>query len=400
MGVETLAICALAAGAIATGASAVSASTNNRRTIEAQEDMYKKQREDQLEDYEQRTGVNAQAQQYRDIGVNPASMLAGGSSGFSSQSMPSVPSLSGFPSLENVGSAATQNLSQMISAVGNIQSYKERDSTIQKIMAERDGQEFANNMMEIQTKLLEKYGDKHWASKIDNLLADSYLKKAQGDYDGALTSYQGLLHLIASDEVEMKHIEKAMFADKLSQSIKLMKSQETANYASATQSKAYSSYLKALEATENALRSERVENMSLANDLSTIDKFIKGNDLTVSDSTVQARVFGIVEQMYQQGIISENLYKQGQLLSTKMDWAGRQEFADYLSKIVGSASDVMNSYTNYMGASWNNQNTKVRNEIQGRIATEFERKGKEATSARRNAVLGPDYEMYAPQWQQ
>ena len=246
MGVETLAICALAAGAIATGASAVSASNNNRRTIEAQEDMYKKQREDQLEDYEQRTGVNAQAQQYRDIGVNPASMLAGGSSGFSSQSMPSVPSLSGFPSLENVGSAATQNLSQMISAVGNIQSYKERDSTIQKIMAERDGQEFANNMMEIQTKLLEKYGDKHWASKIDNLLADSYLKKAQGDYDGALTSYQGLLHLIASDEVDMKHIEKAMFADKLSQSIKLMKSQETANYASATQSKAYSSYLKAI----------------------------------------------------------------------------------------------------------------------------------------------------------
>ena len=48
MGVETMMIAAVAASAVASTASAISSAHNNRKSIQAQKDLYEQQRLDQL----------------------------------------------------------------------------------------------------------------------------------------------------------------------------------------------------------------------------------------------------------------------------------------------------------------------------------------------------------------
>ena len=250
MGVETMMIAAVAASAVASTASAVSAAHNNRKSIQAQKDLYEQQRLDQLADYNERTGIEAQSKQLENIGVNPASVFAGGS--VPSGSMPSVPSVPSPPQLENVGAVATGSISQMVEAVGNIQGYKERAARVQKLQQEYETEKFNTNLAKANAFLTEKYGDATWYADLMDKQNSAYLKYAQGDLAGAEKLYKDMLFNIAGEEYKMKQEDALQYAQMLQltreslsaqiqlsgEKVKTEKSQQTANYASARQQNA------------------------------------------------------------------------------------------------------------------------------------------------------------------
>lgn len=271
MGVETMMIAAVAASAVASTASAISSAHNNRKSIQAQKDLYEQQRLDQLADYNERTGIEAQSKQLENIGVNPASVFAGGS--VPSGSMPSVPSVPSAPVLENVGAAATGSISQMVEAVGSIQGYKERSARVQKLQQEYETEKFNTNLAKANSFLTEKYGDATWYADLMDKQNSAYLKYAQGDLAGAEKLYKDMLFNIAGEEYKMKQEDALQYAQMLQltreslsaqiqlsgEKVKTEKSQQTANYASASASSA----------------SARLQNVSA--DLQEIERNIQSN---------------------------------------------------------------------------------------------------------------------------
>lgn len=320
MGVETMAIAAIAASAVATTASAISASSNNRRSIQAQKDLYEQQRIDQLSDYNERTGIIAQSKQLKDIGVNPASVFAGGS--IPNGSMPSVPSVPSAPHLENVGTAATSGLSQMVSALGEVQGYKERDARVHKLQQEYETEKFNTNLAKANSILTEKYGDQKWSAELMDLTNQAYLKYVQGDLGGAEVIYKHMLTNIASEEYKMKKEDALQYAQylqlarqNLSSQISLNeekkkteKSAQANNYASARQQNAL--------AKISEIQGEVDEKVKVAKIKSLGQQLIRDNILSQADQ----REYALKMSRLQDVIDSRDYSDSGQFMDSLLDW--------------------------------------------------------------------------------
>lgn len=405
--------------------SAGSARANNQQALDFQrwsqleaqqfqQQMYSQQRNDQEDFFKKYQSPAAIAKALAQLGMNPANVMGGGS-GISAApaSMPSgvsSPAL-GAPPLENEGLALSQSIqaigSSMASIVQASQNAEQSEEAVQtfsarvdRLLLENYGKKVANNKAEFdliaaKAKLpLEK----------QKLSSEAYINFVSGNYQEALKQFQDIVNYVkehtSANDIEYSNkmlelvgkqimdVTEAINLKKEEQ--KTQKSVRALNYSAATLNKA-------VAATENALRDGKVEMQNLANDLSTLDKFLKGNDVAVSDATLQARIFGLTEQLYREGLISENVYKEGQILSTKRDWAARQEFGQYLNNVVGAACNVANTYNNYRGTSLNRLSAKERNDIQRDFVNEYKRIQQQNQSTKRSAVLGPDWEMYSDQ---
>lgn len=396
----------LAASAVSSIAGSVMASQTNAEMMQTNKDMqadaqkwnekmYVQQMQDQEDMYNKYQSPQAIAKQLREAGLNPSALASGGLSGGSMPSVPSVgssPALSS-PSLSNPAAPLQQGINDMASSISQLSSAENQTAEAEKtrsmlagqlesLMLQNKQMDLHNHWQEFQNYLQQNFGEDKMTSEISDNLSRAYLNYMTGDTQKALSGYYDVLTKIGDNEYKISYEKAAnigtyiqlMLGDMQAginlknQSIKTGKSQESLNYS-------LGSYYKSLTETENALRSGRIEMQDLANDLATIDKFSKGLDYKMHEESYDARKFSLIEQCYQQGLISENLYKEGQILSTRLDWAGRQEFANYCKSMIGCMSDVVNSYANIKGVQLNRLSAKERNEIRDRFTKEYEARG-------------------------
>lgn len=133
-------------------------------------------------------------------------------------------------------------------------------------------------------------------------------------------------------------------------------SQQSVNFAQ-------SSYFKSLKLTEDALRSNRVEALELSNDLSTISKFLAGNELKYSDSVLNKRIEMYAQQLEHAGIINLQEWQNLKKITTQADWAERQEFKDYICGFFNAANGAISNVVGAQGNMLNRLSAEERNKI-------------------------------------
>lgn len=418
-----------AAGSLGAGVlSSSSASKNNNAALgfnkwsqlESQrynKEMYEKQLQDQIDMYTKYQSPQAIAQQLRAAGINPAaatSQVAGGN-------MPSAPSAAGSsplsaPALQNEGEGLGRGFEGMVHALGQMYSSNLQDAQAQEtrslLQGKIDSLLKQNNLTELQgayqgmmNDLTSKYGDKKWSAEVQDLLSRSVLNYANGDLAQAQTDVAKVMKLINDEELGIKQEERANISLRIAKALALVdeqiateKTKQQANKAGAAASYGVAELNKALAKTEDKLRDQKYEFASLQNDILTLDKFIKGNELAFSDKTLDSRVIGFFNQMEREGLINQKYVKELEILATQSDWAGRQAFANYVGTLVGAFSNALGSFASLRGVDLSRLSAKERNAIQDKFVDEYVRQSQQMNSAKRSAVLGPDWEMYSDQF--
>lgn len=248
MGVETGLIIALAATAVASFGSAAVGAINNSNSLDAQRDMYEKQRADQLSDYNNRTGIKAQLQQYQEAGINPAAVLGNVSGG----SMPSVPAAPEIPKLENYGSTFGQGITQTMEALAKIKGFQKQDAEVQNLLSQQRLTELRASYQEGQNFLQQKYGDSEHAIGLQKMYADTMLAYAEGRYKDSYVSLNSMIEKLKGEEFKHLQTENSQFGLILAKQLQLisaqvdserskpslMRSEIAANYGAAEQSHA------------------------------------------------------------------------------------------------------------------------------------------------------------------
>ena len=408
MGLETsaiIAIAAVAASAVGTTAAAISANKTNQRSIEAAEEAATTAYERQNEQYEQYMSPSAKAKEYASIGINPAAALTEIGSG----SVGSVPQAT-IPNLQNPLQDFSQLADQASRAASQISDSRVKNTQVGHVLAQTYGEQVSNHYQELQNGLLEKYGDRDWSGKLNNLIADTALKYAQGDMAGSQKGLNDAMAFLTHNEGLIKKEEAANIAMMISKTLMSMDAQIDASKASAQfsreQAKSETSkralnysmgnYYNQLAQTEKAMRDGTLEMQQLQIDTATINKMLLGNEQILSDRTLEAKTFGLIESYYREGLISENVYKEGQILSTKRDWAGRQEFANYMRNVTGSMSDALNAYSNLRGVNLRRLSSKERNDIHNKFVDEYKQRGHFERENKINSRDEQAWPMYMP----
>lgn len=313
-------------------------------------------------------------------GVNPASQGQALTQGVSSS--PSVPpNIAGSPvgNPSPVGIPSTGMSRGLLSEIGsfmrdvqqakNLEKQTGRydeylDSMIAKFDAETENKEEATRYQKILTAIKQVYGNTEAMYNNAKLLQEAYSLQKQGDY------YASNKKLVEADENLTKTKDSA-----LKEQLPLLRgeiqSQIDLNNANARKSRqeAYlasqqASYYKAITKTENDMRSNRLEAVSLENDLRTINKFLMGNELKISNDTLQAQISSIIEGMKQQQIITKQQAEKLYQLSVTSAWASRQQYMQYWTGFLNSASNVIGSSSGYYNGALSRMSARERNQIQ------------------------------------
>lgn len=418
-----------AAGSLGAGIlSSKSASSNNSSALafnrwsqlESQrynKEMYEQQLKDQESMYNKYQSPSAIAQQLRAAGINPAaatSQVAGGN-------MPSVPSASGSsplsaPPLQNEGEGLARGFESAVNSLGQMYASDLHDAQAQETRSLLEGKvhqllkqnrltDLQSDYQSVMNTLTQKYGDQKWSSEIQENLSTAVLNYCNGDYAQAQADVARVMKKIGDEDLGIKQEERANIAVRIAKQLSLIdeeiateKTKQVANRASANQSNSAASLNRALAETENKLRDSKYTFAELQNDVLTLDKYLKGNELDFSDRTQEKRIVGFIKQMEREGLINEKIIKELDLLSVQQDWAGRQAFANYVGTLIGAFSNAVGAYANLRGVNLQRLTGKERNQIQEKFVDEYIRSSQSQTSAKRAAVLGPDWEMYSDQF--
>lgn len=269
MGVEAALIATAAAAAVTSVGSVIA----NSQSINAQKDMYNKQRADQLADYNERTGILAQGNQLASIGVNPASAF---SSQAGSASMGSVPNpaqpVFGNP-LEGVGNSAMN----AISAFAKLKHADLESAQVQETLQRADLERLQAVSQQTQNYLLEKYGDSKAGAELLNLYNNALLHVAERDYKSALTSFTAMQEKLGSEDLKHKQTENSYLALQLAEQLNLTKELVTTEKTRQGLFRSQAAESSANASTINAIRSDVVRyQKALANIQETKD-FVSSN---------------------------------------------------------------------------------------------------------------------------
>lgn len=257
MGAIPIVLGALGGASLLTG-TATAIRSNSYQTHAAQEasaEAYERQKEL----YDTRTGLSAQARQYANMGVNPASVVTG----MSGNNVPSV-SPTQVPQMHVPSESMAESFNLATQALSNYKDGRLKDNQAEMLVRQIYGQELANGYAQLNNELLEKYGDKEWSAKLRDLGASAFLKYAQGSVAEAQYDLTNVIRLISNEDLGIKKEEAANIALKISKMLKLLDAQSNSANASA-----FESIQSGL--TSKALRPYQTEMASLLNSVQRID---------------------------------------------------------------------------------------------------------------------------------
>lgn len=339
MGVETGLIIAMAATAAASLGSAAVGAINNSKSLEAQRDMYDKQRADQLSDYNNRTGIKAQLQQYQESGINPAAVLGNVSGG----SMSSVPAAPEIPNLENYGATFGQGITQTMEALAKIKGFQKQDAEVQNLLSQQRLTELQSSYQEGQNFLQQKYGDSEHAIGLQKMYADTMLAYADGRYKDSYVSLNKMIEKLKGEEFKHMQTENSQFGLILAKQLQLisaqvdserakpalMRSEMASNYGAAAESNANAK-------TINLIRKDVARyHEKLANITDTRD-FVTSN---TAWNEVQQSLYDLMASK----LVPEQVVEAIKLARKKNDWYE-------VNELLGIVDEGVKAYGTYYGA--------------------------------------------------
>ena len=335
------------------------------------------------------------AQVARDLaaGVSPLSgqMMTNGNNQMAAQgSIPAMPSYGG-----HLGGSASPvglpyqpviDLADVLTAVGQykrdisqskksdkeVERYDELvDSQIESYIQKAASDEKLAEYTDLQKCILQAFGFSKAAQDVLKTTQEAYAAQTQGDLNKSLE----LLNKSQKNLNDDEHAKNKPFVDKANEVYEIWRKQQYAEirerfakaYEASTQGKlniTVGQYYEAITQTENTLRDGRVTAQELANDLSTIAKYIQGNELKFSDRTLENRIEMVTEGLKQQKLISDQQYEILQQQKIKTKWADRMEWMNYWTGFFNSAANVIGSASGYYSGSINRMNQVDRNRIQ------------------------------------
>lgn len=362
-----------------------------------------------------------QVQGMREAGINPAvafghgtGVATGGSSVPSGTSAPSASFSTGLSPVPYQAANPAVNFQQIAQGLSSLASAKEKGANVGLIEKQienmavdtetkqvlKEGYRLSNELQKIDLKYKDKKVLQELQEQVIRMVTTRSQGKMYSETARIQSSIENLNNSLANyhgQHADYMRLEVANYTTKLNSLLKLQGAQVKEANASAVEHYASAEYKKELAETERKLREGTIEMQSLHNDLLTLDKFLKGNEQKISDATFEAQLFATLEQLYREGLISENIYKEGQILSVKRDWASRQEFANYMSNVVGAAASATNAYANVRGVSVRRLNAKERNQIQDKFVNEFRQRGQfERENKIYNRQSDDSWPMYMP----
>lgn len=386
-------------------------------------ELMKKQSDIQFNQWKNQFGIesayNSQGSQVaRNLvaGVNPASQGSALTQGVS-VSQPSVsppPQIHGSPlggSASPVGIPQGMN-SELMSQFGQFmrdvsqagvsrKTIEKLDADIQKELSEKDLIDSQRSYQEMKNGLYQVFGFRKETYDLLKLWQEAYRLKAAGDLDAATEKFQKANERLVNSEAKKNEDLLPILIEQNKQQIEVLKSEKKKNLAQAFEASqagktqiTVQEYNKALTKTENALRDGKVTALELSNDIQTVEKYIRGNELKFSDATLENRIMSIAEGLKQQQLISQQQYEklQQDIVATK--WADRMQFMQYCTGFLGAAAQILGSSSGYYSGSLNRMSAKERNEIQSQFNDILDR---HYTPVRPSEVRGFGY---TPAWQE
>lgn len=315
-------------------------------------------------------------------GINPAAQGSALTQGVSmSPSSSAPPNISGSPvgNPSPVGIPSTGMSRGLLSEIGSFMRdvqqaknlekqtgrYDEYMNTLlSKFEAETENKEEATRYQKILTAIKQVYGNTEALFNNARLLQEAYNLQKEGDYFAANKK------LVEADE-NLSKSKKAEIDERLpllrgeiQSQIDLNKANQKKALNEAYLASQQADYYKAIAKTENDLRSNRLEAVSLENDLRSINKFLMGNELKISDDTMQAQINSIIEGMKQQQIITNQQAEKLYQLRVASSWASRQQYMQYWTGFFNSAANVIGSSSGYYNGALSRMSAKERNQIQ------------------------------------
>ena len=313
MGAIPIVLGALGGASLLTG-TATAIRSNSYQTHAAQE-ASAEAFERQKELYDTRTGLSAQARQYANMGVNPASVV----SGMTGNTVPSV-SPTQVPQMHVPSESMAESFNLATQALSNYKDGRLKDNQAEMLVRQIYGQEIANGYAQLNNELLEKYGDKEWSAKLRDLGASAFLKYAQGSEAEAQQDLTNVIRLISNEELGIKKEEAANIALKISKMLKLIDAQTQSAKASSVESYANASLARENAKTVSDLRSWQVGFEQARTEIAQSDSFVKRNTLweQVEGKLGELRAASMlpnqVEQAIQRAKKENDWYEVNQLL--------------------------------------------------------------------------------------
>lgn len=271
----------------------------------------------------------------------------------------------------------------------------------EELLSRKELNESLKAYQDIVNGIKQVFGYKRESLELINIIKNSYKAESEGNYAEASALQQKALARLndsnaAINEAKLPFVAKLMQAEIKRTQAQTREANARAFEASETGKIQVSigAYYQAMADTENALRDGRVTAQELANDISTIQKYIQGNELKFSDATLENRIGMVAEGLKQQNLITQQQYEKlkQEIVATK--WADRMQFMQYCTGFLGVCAQILGSSSGYYNGSLNRMSAKERNQIQSEFNQILDR---HYTPVKPSEVRGFGY---TPAWQE
>lgn len=296
--------------------------------------------------YNQIESPSAQMRMYADAGLNPSALVQKSGAGFmpspatnaSSVSPAAVVAPSSAPAGESKSSVDYLDaLSRM--KLSDAQSREIYDLLAGKLREQDDAHEIAGNIVaykQIQNQIYKTYGENKEAAIVANLIEEGQTEYFKGQYYAANKKYLDALEVCANDEHAKNEKELPLLRMYIWSLIQSNNAKSKADISQA-------GYYSALSSTENALREFK--------------KTLMGNEVKVSNDTLQASIDEIIAQSKAAKVLPKQM-------EIDLQKAIKENNIYYLREIVGILEDGISSVGAIYGPWKVGKALSVRNKIE------------------------------------
>lgn len=275
------------------------------------------------------------------------------------------------------------------------------DAEVDKLLSEKELNDSLKAYQDITNGIKQVFGFKRESLELIKMIKESYKAESEGNYAEAAALQQRALARLNDSNAAINEAKLPFVAKLMQAEIKRTQAQSREANARAFEASEHGkiqvsigAYYQAMADTENALRDGRVTAQELANDISTIQKYIQGNELKFSDATLENRIGMVAEGLKQQNLITQQQYEKlkQEIVATK--WADRMQFMQYCTGFLGVCAQILGASSGYYNGSLNRMSAKERNQIQSEFNQILDR---HYTPVKPSEVRGFGY---TPAWQE
>lgn len=275
------------------------------------------------------------------------------------------------------------------------------DAEVDKLLSEKELNDSLKAYQDITNGIKQVFGYKRESLELIKIIKESYKAESEGNYAEAAALQQKALARLNNSNASINEAKVPFVAKLMEAEIKRTQAQTREANARAFEASetgkiqvSIGSYYKAMADTENALRDGRVTAQELANDLSTIQKYIQGNELKFSDATLENRINMVFQGLLNQELINRQQFEKWEQMKFDTQTMENTKRTGFFVSVIGAIAQLLGAFGGVYNGSLNRMSAKERNEIQSQFNDILDR---HYTPVKPSEVRGFGY---TPAWQE